>query len=149
MRRGIRRETWSSTSQKVNNVILTNNGRALVITLLFRLIFDGYIVAMDQYRFNDLDSALTVLLIYVLMGLFASTYLSGKRIGLKGLIGLETIFLLLNTIFTVMSLGQMADAGLHSPINNWWQTLLRYFFSLLTLILSIRVYREENSAHFY
>jgi hypothetical protein len=129
----------------VNNVILTNNGRALVITLLFRLIFGGYIVAMDQYRFNDLDSALTVLLIYVLMGVFASLYLLGKKGGLKGLIGLETIFLLLNTVFSMMYLGQIVDVGLHSPINNWWQTVLRYFFSLLTLVLSIRLFREEYS----
>lgn len=149
MRRGIRRETWLSTSPTVNNVILTDNSRVLFITLYFRLIFGGYIVAMDQYRFNDLDSALTVLLIYALMGVFASLYLSGRRVGLKGLIGLEVIFLSLNTVFTVMSLGQVTDPGLHNPLNNWWQTSLRYFFSLSTLILSIRVYREENPARFY
>ena len=130
-------------------MILTPNGRALVITLLFRLIFGGYIVAMDQYRFNDLTSALTVLLIYVLMGVFASLYISGKKVGLKGLIGLEAIFLLLNTVFTVMYLGQIVDVGLHNPINNWWQTVLRYFFSLLTLVLSIRSYRGENQTHLY
>ena len=130
-------------------MILTDNGKALVITLLFRLIFGGYIIAMDQYQFNDLDSALTVLLIYVLMGVFASLYISGKRMGLKGLIGLEVIFLSLNTIFTVMSLGQITDAGLHSPLNNWWQTVLRYLFSLLTLLLSIRVYREEKPLNIY
>ena len=130
-------------------MILTDNGRALVITLLFRLIFGGYIIAMDQYQFNDLDSALTVLLIYVLMGVFASLYISGKRMGLKGLIGLEVIFLSLNTIFTVMSLGQITDAGLHSPLNNWWQTVLRYLFSLLTLLLSVRVYREEKPLNIY
>lgn len=146
-RRGIRREMWSSTS-KANNVLLTGNGRALVITLLFRLIFGGYVVAMDQYRFNDIDSALTVLMIYVLMGVFASLYLSGKKVGLKGLIGLEAVFLALNTVFTVMSLGQMADAGLHSPLNNLWQTTLRYSFSLLTLVFSIRLYREESSTSF-
>ena len=146
-RRGIRRETWSSTS-KANNVLLTGNGRALVITLLFRLIFGGYVVAMDQYRFNDLEGALTVLMIYVLMGVFASLYLSGKKVGLKGLIGLEAVFLALNTVFTAMSLVQMADAGLHSPLNNWWQTTLRYSFSLLTLVFSIRLYREESSLNF-
>ena len=130
-------------------MILTDNGKALVITLLFRLIFGGYIIAMDQYQFNDLDSALTVLLIYVLMGVFASLYISGKRMGLKGLIGLEVIFLSLNTIFTVMSLRQITDAGLHSPLNNWWQTVLRYLFSLLTLLLSVRVYREEKPLNIY
>ena len=139
----------SSMSPKVSKVILTDNGRALVITLWFRLIFGGYIVAMDQYRFNDLTSALTVLIIYVLMALFASLYLSGKRVGLKGLIGLEVIFLLLNIIFTVISLGQMTDTSPHSPLNNLWQTMLRYFFSLLTLILSIRLYRAEKASNIY
>jgi hypothetical protein len=81
------------------------------------------------------------------MGVFASLYLMGKRVGLKDLIGLEVVFLTLNTVFTVMSLGQIADAGLHRPITNWWQTSLRYSFSLLTLALSIRYYREENSAN--
>ena len=130
-------------------MILTNNEKALIITLFFRLLFGGYIVGMDQYRFNDFESALTVLLIYVLMGSLASLYISGKRFGLKGLIELEVVFLVLNTLFVVLSLGQLADAGLHSPFNNWWQTALRYLFSLLTLMLSIRIYREENSPHFY
>ena len=128
-------------------MFVTSNGRALIITLLFRLIFGGYIVAMDQYRFNDFESALTVLLIYGLIGAFASLYLSGRKVGVKGLIGLEAIFLVLNTIFTVTSLGQLADAGLHSPVNNWWQTVTRYFFSLLTLVLAVRLYREEKSSN--
>ena len=121
---------------------LTGSGKALVVTLLFRLLFGGYLVGMDQYRFNDIESALTVLLIYVLLGIFAALFLLGKRYGLIGVIGLEVIFIILNSIFIIVTLGQIADAGLHDPLANWWATLLRYLFSLLTLIFSIRVYRE-------
>jgi hypothetical protein len=49
----------------------------------------------------------------------------------------------------VMSLGQLADAGLHSPTNNLWQTVIRYFFSLLTLVLAVRLFREENSSNLF
>jgi len=78
----------------------------------------------------------------VLIGVFASFYLYGKRFGLKGLIGLEIIFLLLNTVFIIIALGGFADVGMHSPLDNLWETLLRYTFSLLTLLFSMRVYRE-------
>jgi len=121
---------------------LTGSGKALVVTLLFRLLFGGYLVGMDQYRFNDIESALTVLLIYVLLGIFAALFLLGKRYGLIGVIGLEVIFIIMQSIFIIVTLGQIADAGLHDPLANWWATLLMYLFSLLTLIFSIRVYRE-------
>jgi len=132
-------------SLKVNEMNLTENTKALIITLFFRLLFGGYIVAMDQYRFNDPDSALTVVVIYLLMAAFASLFLSGRRIGLKGLIGLEAVFLCLNLVFTAISLVQPADASLHSPLNNLWQTVLRFLFSILTLFYSIRVYRETRA----
>ncbi len=125
---------------------LTKNTRALIATLFFRMLFGGYLVAMDQYRYDDAGSAWTVLAIYVLMGVFASIYLYGKRLGLKGLIGLEIIFLLLNTVFIVIALGGLADVGMHSPLDNLVETLLRYTFSLLTLLFSIRAYREEVSS---
>jgi len=121
---------------------LTWNGKALVVTLLFRLLFGGYVVAMDQYHFNDVESALTVLLIYGLIGIFATLFLFGKRIGLIGMIGLEGIFIILNSIFLILTLGQITDASMHDPLDNWWATSLRYLFSLLTLTLSIRAYRE-------
>ena len=121
---------------------LTWNGKALVVTLLFRLLFGGYVVGMDQYHFNDVESALTVLLIYGLIGIFVTLFLLGKRAGLKGVIVLETIFIVMQSIFTIAALGQVADAGLHDPLANWWATLLMYLFSLLTLTFSIRIYRE-------
>lgn len=125
----------------------TGNGKALVITLLFRLLFGGYVVAMDQYHFNDLESALTVVLIYVLLAIFATLFILGKRIGLIGMISLEGIFIILNSVFLILALGQIADSGLHDPLDNWWAILLRYLFSILTLVFSIKVYRETKKGH--
>ena len=121
---------------------LTGSGKTLVVTLLFRLLFGGYLAGMDQYSFNDVESALTVLLIYGLLGIFAALFLLGKRYGLKGIIGLEIIFLIMQSIFFIATIGQIADAGLHDPLGNWWATLLMYIFSLLTLIFAVRIYRE-------
>jgi hypothetical protein len=121
---------------------LTKNGKALVVTLLFRLLFGGYVVGMDQYSFNDPESAVTVSVIYILIALFATLFLLNKRYGLMGIIGVESIFIILNSVFLILALGQIADAGMHNPLDNWWATLLRYIFSLLTLTFSIRAYRE-------
>ena len=126
---------------------LTGNGKALVITLLFRLLFGGYVVAMDQYHFNDFESAVTVLVIYALLGIFLSMFLLGKRIGLVGLIGLEGVFIVLNSVFLILVLGQITDSGMHDPLDNWWATLLRYMFSILTLVLSIKTYRETKQGN--
>jgi len=123
-------------------VELNWNGRALVATLLFRLLFGGYVIGMDQYLFNDLESAWTVLLIYGLIGIFATLFFVDKRIGLIGVMGLEAVFITMQSIFIIAVLGQIADAGLHNPLSNWWATLLMYAFSVLTLTFSIRIYRE-------
>jgi putative exporter of polyketide antibiotics len=95
----------------------TWNGKALVATLFFRLLFGGYLIGLDQYHFNDVESALTVLLIYGLIAIFAILFLSGIRRDLIGIIGLDVIFIILQSIFTILTLGQIADAGLHDP----WQ----------------------------
>ena len=126
----------------MNKLRLTENGRALTTIMFFRMLFGGYLIAMDQYRYSDPDSAWTVLAIYLLMGVFTTLYLYGKKVGIKLLIGLEAVFLLLNTVFIGIALGGFADVGMHGPLDNIWETALRYIFSLLTLILSIRVYRE-------
>ena len=125
-------------------VKLTWSGKALVVTLLFRLLFGGYLAGMDQYSFNDVESALSVLLIYGLIGIFATLFLLGKRYGLKGIIGLDVIFVILQSVFTIVTLSQIVDPGLHDPLGNWWATLLMYLFSLLTITFSIRAYRETN-----
>jgi putative exporter of polyketide antibiotics len=123
---------------------LTWNGKALVVTLFFRLLFGGYLIGMDQYSFNDVESALTVLLIYGLIAIFAALFLLGIRRGLIGIIGLDIVFIILQSLFIVVTLGQIADAGLHDPLGNWWATSLMYLFSLLTLIFAIRAYRETR-----
>ena len=123
---------------------LTGSGKALVVTLLFRLLFGGYLAGMDQYSFNDVESALTVLLVYGLIGIFVTLFLLGKRYGLKGIIGLDVIFIIIQSVFTIVTLSQIVDPGLHDPLVNWWATLLMYIFSLLTIIFSIRAYRETN-----
>jgi putative exporter of polyketide antibiotics len=123
---------------------LTWNSKALVMTLLFRLLFGGYIIGLDQYHFNDVESALTVLLIYGLIAIFAALFLMGIRLGLMGIIGLDIIFIILQSLFIIVTLGQIAEPGLHDPLANWWATLLMYLFSLLTLIFAIRVYRESR-----
>jgi hypothetical protein len=123
----------------------TGSGKALVITLLFRLLFGGYLMGMDQYRFNDIESALTVFLIYGLIGIFTSLFLSGKRYGLKGIIGLDVIFIILQSVFIIVTLGQVTEAGLHDPLNNFWATILLILFTVFTLIFAIRVYRETKN----
>jgi hypothetical protein len=125
---------------------LTGSGKALVVTLLFCLLFGGYVVGMDQYRFDDVGSALTVLLIYLLLAIFAAVWLAGKRSGLVGVMGLEAIFILLQLIFLIATLGQLLDAGVHNPVDNWWAALLQFLFSALALIFAVRVYRETRRA---
>jgi hypothetical protein len=123
-------------------VELSGSGKALVSVLLFRLLFGGYLMGLDQYHFGDVESALTVLLIYGLVGLFAVLFLLGKRYGLLGIIGLDVIFIVLQSVFTIAALSGTTDVGLHDPVANWWATLLMFLFSLLTLVFSIRAYRE-------
>ena len=123
---------------------LTWSGKALVVTLLFRSIFGGYLIGMDQYRFDDVDSASTVLLIYGLIGIFATLFLLGKRYGLLGIIGLDVIFIISQSVFTIAALSKIADAGLHDPLTNWWATLLMFLFSILTLIFAFKIYRETG-----
>jgi hypothetical protein len=123
---------------------LTWSGKALVVTLLFRLLFGGYLIGMDLYNYNDAGSAFTVLLIYGLIGIFATLFIFGKKYGLIGIIGLDVIFILVQSVFLVLTLSHIVDAGLHGPIENWWATLLMYLFSLLTLIFAIKTYRETK-----
>ncbi len=139
-----------NSPQKISRMVeLTRSGKALVVTLLFRLLFGGYLIGMDQYRFNDVDSALTVLLIYGLIAFFATRFISGMRDGLFGLIGLDAIFIGLQLVFTFLSLSQIVDPGLHGPLANWWATLLMCLFSVLTIIFSLRANREANSSNAY
>jgi hypothetical protein len=125
---------------------LTKSARSLVLTLWFCLLFAGYVIGMDQYRFDDVGSALTVLLIYLLLAIFAAMWLAGKRSGLVGVMALEIIFILLQATFLVATLGQLLDAGVHNPVDNWWAAILQILFSVLVLTFSTQVYRETQPA---
>ena len=138
-----RGQKLDSNRKTARIVGLTGSGKALVVTLLFRLLFGGYLVGLDQYGFNDIESALTVLLINVLLGISAALFLLGKKYGLIGTMGLSAFILIVQSIFIIVTLSQIADPGLHDPLFNWWATLLHYLFALLTIIFSIRVYREN------
>jgi hypothetical protein len=107
-------------------VELSGSGKALAVTLLFRLLFGGYLVGKDQYYFNDIDSALTVLLINVLLGISAALFLLGRarerRYGLIGLMGLSVFIILSQSIFLIVTLGH--NIYHHDPLGNWWAILL-------------------------
>jgi len=120
---------------------LTGNGKALVVTLLFRLLFGGYLVGKDQFYFNDFESALTVLLINVLLGLSVTLFLLGRRYGLIGVMGLSAFIIISQSIFLVVAFVQ-PEARVHDPLDNWWAILLYYLFSSLAIVFSIRAYRE-------
>jgi hypothetical protein len=125
---------------------LTRSGKALIITLLFRLLFGGYLMGMDQYSFNDVGSALTVLVIYGLIGVFATLFLLGKRFGLTAIIALDAVFVVLQSVFAIASLSQITDPGLHDPIANWWGLLLMVMFSILTIVFAIKTKRDTNTS---
>jgi hypothetical protein len=125
-------------------VKLTSSGKALVVTMLFQLLFGGYLIAEDFYAYDDTGSALTVLVIYVLLGVFTAMFLFGKRLGLAGILWLSTILIIFQTVFIIITSFGQVDAGLHDPSANLWVILLRYPFFLLTLIFSIRIYRERR-----
>jgi hypothetical protein len=99
---------------------------------------------MDQYLFNDIDSARTVLLIHALMGVLFSLYLFGRRIGIKVLMYVEAIYLLLNLVYSALSIGQVIDPGLHDPLADIWLTLMQVTFSALTLYHLMKVNKENN-----
>jgi hypothetical protein len=125
---------------------LSWSSKALVATLLFRMLFGGYLMGMDQYSFNDVGSALTVFVIYGLIGVFATLFLLGKRFGLIAIIGLDAVFIVLQSVFAIASLSQITDPGLHDPIANWWATLLMFMFSILTIVLAIKTKKDTNTS---
>jgi hypothetical protein len=131
-------------ARRRNMVKLTSSGKALVVTMLLQMLFGGYLIALDHYAYDDTESALTVLVIYSLLGVFTAMFLFGKRLGLAGILWLSTILIVFQTAFIIItSLGQV-DAGLHYPSANLWVILIRYPLFLLTLIFSVRIYREKR-----
>ncbi|MFW9911653.1 MAG: hypothetical protein ACFFEU_04225 [Candidatus Thorarchaeota archaeon] len=124
---------------------LTRSGIALVVTQLFRLLFGGYLIGLDQFHYNDIESALSVLLIYTVIGIFTTLFLLGRRkSGLLGLIALSIILLVMQSIYIVVYITQATpDPSWHSPFAIWWATLSNFMFPFLTLLFALEVYRES------
>jgi hypothetical protein len=123
-------------------VRLTWSGKALIVTLFFRLLFGGYLIGKDPFYSNDIESAVTVLLLNVLLGIFATLFILGNKYGLLGIMGLSAFIIITQSIFIIVTLGQTTDVQIHEPLANWWAIMIYYISSLLTLIFSIKVYRE-------
>lgn len=120
-------------------------GKVVIVTSLFRLLYGGYLIGNDLYRFNDANSALQVLLIYGLIGFFTSLFVSGKRYGLFCLIGLDILFIIAQSVFSILTLSKIIDPGLHDPLTNWWSMVLMIFFSLMSLIFSLKTSKESRA----
>ena len=123
---------------------LTKSGIVLVVILFFFLLLGGFLIGKDLYDYNDFDSAMTVLVIFSLMGVFAALFLLGKRKGLVGLIAVSGFLLVSQIIYVIAFLAQTTiDPSWHDPVANWFVTVLYVLFTLLTLVFSIKVYREN------
>ena len=122
---------------------LTKSCIALVVTQLFRLLFGGYLIGLDQFHYNDLESSWTVFIIYVIIGLLTTSFLLGrKKPSLIGLIALSVILIIMQSLYIVMYISQTTpDPTWHSPFAAWWVTVSNFLFPLLTLVLAIKVYR--------
>jgi hypothetical protein len=125
--------------------ILTSSGIALVVTQRCRLLFGGYLIAFDQYYYNDLESAFTVFGIYVIIGVLTTLILVGrKKPGLYGLIALSVFLLLMETIYIGIYISAATpDPSWHDPFASWWSLVSNYLFPLLTLVFAVKVYKEE------
>ena len=126
-----------------NEIRLSRNGITLVVILMFCLLLGGYFIGMDLYHYNDPDSAMSVLVLYSLMGIFGALFLLGKRYGLVGLMGLSVFLMVAQVIYVIMFIAQTAtEPGWHDPSANWFVTGLDILFSLLVLVFSFKVYKE-------
>ena len=129
----------------LNEIRLSRNGIALVVTLMFCLLLGGYFIGLDLYHYNDPDSAMSVLVLYSLMGIFGTLFLLGKRYGIVGLMGLSGILSIAQLAYVIVYVAQTAtDPGWHDPSANWFVTVLDILFSLLVLVFSFKVYRETE-----
>jgi UDP-N-acetylmuramyl pentapeptide phosphotransferase/UDP-N-acetylglucosamine-1-phosphate transferase len=123
---------------------LTRSGIALVVIQLFRLLFGGYLIGFDMYYYNDMESALSVLLIYVVVGIFTSLFFtSRKRSGLFGLIALSVILIIMQSIYIIVYFSQPTpDPSWHNPFTNLWTSVLNYAFPILTLVFAKKEYSQ-------
>jgi len=133
-----------STDNQKQTTVLTISGIALVVIQLFRLLFGGYLSGLDQFYYNDLESAISVFVIYSIVGILTTLYLLGKKkISLLGLIILSILLLVMQIIYIGVYVSTTTpDPSWHSPFLNWWATVANFLFPLLTLIIAIKIYRE-------
>lgn len=119
-------------------------GIALVVTQLFRLLFGGYLAGLDQFHYNDLESAWTVFGIYALVGILTALFLVGrKRPGLLGLIILSVILIIMQSIYIIVYVSvPIPDPSWHDPFASWWALVSNYVFPVLTLLFAFKVHRE-------
>lgn len=122
----------------------TKAGKIVIVNTLFRLLFGGYLIGNDLYRFDDGNSALQVLFIYILIGFFTTLFISRRKSGLFCLISLDILFIIAQSTFIFLALSKLIDPGLHDPLSNWWSMLLMIFFSLMSLIFSLKTIRESR-----
>jgi hypothetical protein len=125
---------------------LSTSAVVLVIIQLFRLLFGGYLIGLDQFHYNDTESAISVLIIYAIVGILTALFLMGKRrIGLLGLVVLSIILLIMESVYTIVYVSQATpDPSWHSPFAIWWATVSNFLFPLLTLALAFKVHKEDN-----
>jgi hypothetical protein len=124
---------------------LSSSAVALVVVQLFRLLFGGYLIGLDQFHYNDFESAASVLMIYGIIGILTALLLIGKKkIGLLGLIALSIILLIMQSVYIIVYISQTTpDPSWHSPFAIWWATLSNFLFPLFTLGFAMKVYREN------
>jgi hypothetical protein len=135
-----------NTNENMQIEGLTRSGIALIVTQLFRLLFGGYLIGFDLYYYNDLESAFSVFLIYVIIGIFTTLFLMGrKKSGLLGLIALSVILIIMESIYIIVYFSHTTpDPSWHDPLTNWWASVLNYSFPILTLAFAIIIIRNER-----
>ena len=138
-----------STGNQKQTAVLTTSGIALVVIQLFRLLFGGYLVGLDQFHYNDLESAISVFAIYSIIGILTTLYLLGrKKISILGLIALSILLLVMQIIYIGVYISTpFPDPSWHSPFLNLWATVANFLFPLLTLIFAIKIYREMKTGN--
>ena len=131
----------NSISQKE---ILSKSAIVLIAIQLFRLLFGGYLIGFDLYFYDDLESAITVFLIYFIISVFTVFLLiDKKKAGLVGLIALSAILLIMQFVYLIIFYSQTTiDPSLHDPGKNLLATIANLLFPLFTLAFAIKVYRE-------
>ena len=108
----------------------------LLVTMLFYLLFAGFIVAVDLYYYNDPDSAVSVLMIYGLMGILTSIYIAGKRYGLIGLIIISAVLLVSQVGYIIAYVtAPVIDPSAHSPFANLFESSENLYLAVIVFIV--------------